>query len=114
MTSKHGKQALKEEETSSGPMPLNVFFKDLEKESPEFHKKLTHDTTSSFFKDEKKFMEELKKHAPKLYDKLKQCNFKFHMDTSTQKEWLNLVDKAKNMITKLEEFEKGVGFVPKD
>lgn len=92
------------------PLPLSTFHEELKKESPEFFKKM-HDAKSdpTLFKSEQHFLDELHKYAPKLHEKLKSCNFKFKLDENTKKEWLNVIDKAGDVMQKLDALEASNG-----
>lgn len=93
-------------DATCGPMFISEFNEKLQKESPEFFKKM-HDPNidRSEFSSEKKFLEELQKKAPKLYDELKNCNFKFKMDEKTQKNYKNIIDQAESIVHKAADLE---------
>ncbi len=81
-----------EEKGTCGPLPLNIFNEELKKESPEFFKRMNDaKTDTKLFTSEQNFLNELQKNAPKTYEKLKNCNFKFKLDDETKNHWLSLI-----------------------
>lgn len=106
MTSKQ-KQASDKGTVGSHPMPIHEFNEKLNKESPALLKKLQGREETKFASEEQ-FYNELKSHAPKLYEEVKKCDFQFQLDKATKNEWLAILKNNEKITHALEKLEEGV------
>ncbi|MFI5343463.1 MAG: hypothetical protein ACHQUC_04505 [Chlamydiales bacterium] len=107
MTSKHGKQASDAGTASSHAMTIEKFNKELKKESPKMFKKV-HGEEGNPYSSEKEFLDELKTHAPKVYEELKKSNFKFRLDEHTKDEWMDVLDRSSKLVEAIQKCEQEV------
>ena len=86
------------------PLSMSEFNEDLEKESAEFYAKFQGTKfEKNVFDSEQHFLDELKTHAPKLYEKLKKSNFKFRLDDKIKQDFAELVKDTEETLKKLNE-----------
>jgi len=91
-----------ESNTVNPPLGMSEFNADLKKESSEFYEKFQGTkSTENVFNSEQHFLDELKKHAPHLYEKLKKSNFKFKLDEKTKSEFASLVHQSEDILARL-------------
>jgi hypothetical protein len=96
----------KGEKSTCAPMSIKTFNEELKAESPEFFKKIHNPSENrEEFTSEEQFLSELHKKAPKLYEKLKSCNFKFRLDDNTKNEWKSLINQVDEVAQKTAELE---------
>lgn len=98
---------MSDQKTFNAPLAMSEFNEDLKKESAKFYEKFQETkSVQDVFASEQHFLDELKNHAPNLYEKLKKSNFKFRLDEKTKKDLESLVKQSEEFLSELNTKEK--------